>query len=106
MTSVNGQSGSACEGPHRPATGHGLSSCAGCLSRRDFIFTCMVAVCRLGKKVDSAEKRGFSFCIWRTLRRNLEKEMVTHSSVRAWRIPGTGEPRGLPSLGSHRVGHD
>ena len=32
--------------------------------------------------------------------------MVTHSSVLAWRIPGTGEPVGLPSLGSHRVGHD
>ena len=36
----------------------------------------------------------------------LEKEMATHSSVLAWRIPGTGEPGGLPSLGSHRVGHD
>ena len=36
----------------------------------------------------------------------LEKEMATHSSVLAWRIPGTGEPRGLLSLGSHRVGHD
>ena len=36
----------------------------------------------------------------------LEKEMATHSSVRAWRIPGTGEPGGLPSVGSHRVGHD
>ena len=35
-----------------------------------------------------------------------EKEMATHSSVLAWRIPGTGEPGGLPSLGSHRVGHD
>ena len=36
----------------------------------------------------------------------LEKEMATHSSVLAWRIPGAGEPGGLPSLGSHRVGHD
>ena len=36
----------------------------------------------------------------------LEKEMATHSSVLAWRIPGTGEPGGLPSLGSHGVGHD
>ena len=36
----------------------------------------------------------------------LEKEMATHSSVLAWRIPGTGEPGGLQSLGSHRVGHD
>ena len=36
----------------------------------------------------------------------LEKEMATHSSVLAWRIPGTGEPGGLPSMGSHRIGHD
>ena len=36
----------------------------------------------------------------------LEKEMENHSSVLAWRIPGTGEPDGLPSVGSHRVGHD
>ena len=36
----------------------------------------------------------------------LEKEMATHSSVLALRIPGTGEPDGLLSLGSHRVGHD
>ena len=36
----------------------------------------------------------------------LEKEMATHSSVLAWRIPGRGEPGGLPSMGSHRVGHD
>ena len=36
----------------------------------------------------------------------LEKDMATHSSVLAWRIPGMGEPEGLPSMGSHRVGHD
>ena len=36
----------------------------------------------------------------------LEKAMATHSSVRAWRIPGTGEPSGLLSIGLHRVGHD
>ena len=36
----------------------------------------------------------------------LEKEMATHSSVLAWRTPGTGEPGGLPSMGSHRVGHN
>ena len=41
----------------------------------------------------------FHFC-------TLEKEMATHSSVLAWRIPGTGEPGGLPSVGSHRVRHD
>ena len=36
----------------------------------------------------------------------LEKEMATHSSDLAWRIPGTAEPGGLPSMGSHTVGHD
>ena len=36
----------------------------------------------------------------------MEKEMATHSSVLAWRIQGTEEPGGLPSMGSHRVGHD
>ena len=36
----------------------------------------------------------------------LEKEMASHSGVLAWRIPGTAEPGGLPSMGSHRVGHD
>ena len=36
----------------------------------------------------------------------LEKKMATHSSVLAWRIPGTGEPGGLLSMGSHKVGHD
>ena len=37
---------------------------------------------------------------------NAEKAMATHSSVVAWRIPGTGKPGGLPSMGLHRVGHD
>ena len=36
----------------------------------------------------------------------LEKEMATHSSILAWRIPGTEETSGLPSMGSHRVGHN
>ena len=36
----------------------------------------------------------------------LEKEMATHSSFLAWRIPGMAEPGGLPSMGSHRVGHN
>ena len=35
-----------------------------------------------------------------------DKETATHASVLVWRIPGTGEPGGLPSMGSHRVGHD
>ena len=37
---------------------------------------------------------------------NMEKEMATHSSILAWRIPGMGEPGGLPPVGSHRVGHN
>ena len=37
---------------------------------------------------------------------SLEKEMATHSSVLPWRVPGTEEPGGLPSMGLHRVGHD
>ena len=36
----------------------------------------------------------------------MEEEMATHSRILAWRIPGTGEPGRLPSMGSHRVGHD
>ena len=43
---------------------------------------------------------------WNLKRNELEKEMATHSSVLAWRIPGTGEPGGLPSMGSQRVGYD
>ena len=46
---------------------------------------------------------GESIIYWHSL---LEKEMATHSSVLAWRIPETGEPGGLPFMGSHRVGHD
>ena len=37
---------------------------------------------------------------------NMEKDMATHSSILAWKIPRTEEPGGLPSMGSHRVGHD
>ena len=50
---------------------------------------------------DATERLHFHFSL-----HALEKEMATHSSVLAWRIPGMGEPGGLPSLGSHRVGHD
>ena len=48
---------------------------------------------------DTPEQLHFHF-------RALEKEMATHSSVLAWRIPGMAEPGELPSMGSHRVGHD
>ena len=53
------------------------------------------------KESDTTERLHFHFHF-----HALEKEMATHSSVLAWRIPGTGEPGGLPSMGSHRVGHD
>ena len=52
-------------------------------------------------ELDTTERLHFHFSL-----HALEKEMATHSSVLAWRIPGTGEPGGLPSMGSHRVGHD
>ena len=65
-------------------------------------FTCLIAhdnkefACNAGEtQVQSLRQKG-----------PLEKEMAIHSSVLAWRIPGTGEPGGLPSMGSHRVGHD
>ena len=48
----------------------------------------------------------FSLSAIRAVSSALEKEMATHSSVLAWRIPDTGEPGGLLSMGSHRVGHD
>ena len=50
---------------------------------------------------DTTEQLHFHFSL-----SSLEKEMATHSSVFAWRIPGTVKPGGLPSMGSHRVGHD
>ena len=51
------------------------------------------------EELDTTERLHFHF-------HALEKEMATHSSVLAWRIPESGEPGGLPSVGSHRVGHD
>ena len=54
------------------------------------------------KESDTTERLHFHFPLYHAL----EKEMATHSSVLAWRIPGTGEPGGLPSVGLHRVGHD
>ena len=51
------------------------------------------------KELDTTERLHFHFSL-----HALEKEMATHSSVLAWRTPGTGEPGGLLSMGSHRVG--
>ena len=50
---------------------------------------------------DTTERLHFHFFHFHAL-----KEMATHSSVLAWKIPGMGEPGGLPSMGSHRVRHD
>ena len=59
------------------------------------------AVCGVAKSWTQLSNFTFTFHF-----HALEKEMATHSSVPAWRIPGTGQPGGLPSLGSHRVGHN
>ena len=53
------------------------------------------------KESDTTERLQFHFLL-----SCMEKEMATHSSVLAWRIPGMGEPDGLPSMGSHRVRYD
>ena len=55
---------------------------------------------------DSGGLQSLATQSWTWLRIHMEKEMATHSSVLAWRIPGTGEPGGLPSVGLRRVGHD
>ena len=58
--------------------------------------------------VDEGQMRlsDFTFTFHLACMHILEKEMATHSSILAWRIPGTEEPGGLLSMGSHRVGHD
>ena len=56
----------------------------------------------LGDRQSRTERRT---CDVDGLAPSLEKEVASHSSVLAWRIPGTGEPGGLPSMGWHRVGH-
>ena len=53
------------------------------------------------KESDTTERLHFNFHF-----HALEKEMATHSSILAWGIPGMAEPVGLPSMGSHRIGHD
>ena len=71
-----------------PGKSHGQGSLAGCSPRG-----------RWGS--DTTKRLHFHFSL-----HALEKEMATHSSVLAWRIPRTGEPGGLPSMGSHRVRYD
>ena len=71
---------------HLPGKSHGQRSLVGCSPW-------------VHKKSETTERLHFHF-------HALEKEMATYSSVLAWRIPGTGEPGGLLSMGSHRVGRD
>ena len=65
----------------------------------NFLFSLFFEIFQISKKHNLLLLSSFHF-------HALEKEMATHSNVLAWRIPGTGEPGGLPSMGSHRVGHD
>ena len=58
------------------------------------------------KELDTTERTSLSLVTFTFHFHALEKEMATHSSVLAWRIPGTEKPGGLLSMGSHRVGHD
>ena len=69
-----------------------------------FLFRVYVCVCVRERERESEWSR-LSF-IYKILALSPEKAMAPHSSTLAWRIPGTGEPGGLPSMGSHRVGHD
>ena len=62
---------------------------------------CWAAVHRVAKSRTGLSDFTFTFHLYA-----LEKAMATHCSVLAWRIPGAAEPGGLPSVGSHRVGHD
>ena len=63
---------------------------------------CLVGYSPWGREeLDVTEQLNFHFHF-----HALEKEMATHSNVLAWRIPGTEEPGGLPSMGLHRVGYD
>ena len=55
----------------------------------------------VSEELDTTERLHFHFSL-----SCMEKEMATHSSILAWRIPGTAEPGRLPSMGSHGVGHD
>ena len=69
---------------------------------------------KVSKMGGSESKATVLECMIKILRRDfggdygvkMEKALAPHSSTLAWRIPGTGEPGGLPSMGSHRVGHD
>ena len=58
------------------------------------------------KEIEENNRMGKTRDLFKKIRDTLEKEMATHSSILAWRIPWTEEPGGLQSMGSQRVGHD
>ena len=90
------------------------------LMRNFFIYPCLSKLVCLGKEQrsfcrfwDCIQVLHFRLFCWpwhvkmeAGIKLASQKAMAAHSSVLAWRIPGTGEPHGLPSMGSHRVGHD
>ena len=79
-----------------------LCMCYTCVALTQLI--CEIALFNwLKGKLNSYRLSGFAFTFHFHA---LEKEMATQSGVLAWRIPGSGEPGGLPSMGSHRVGHN
>ena len=85
----------------RAWSGGGRAWSGGGRTNRDAWFAQVAAVRGVAKSQTRLSDFTFTFHF-----HALEKEVATHSSVLAWRIPGTGEPGGLPSMGSHRVGHD
>jgi len=68
---------------------------------QDWIRSVFIPIPKKGNTKECSNYRTIAL----TSHTTMEKEMAIHSSVLAWRIPGTGEPGGLQSLGSHRVGH-
>ena len=91
-------------GSHR--VGHDWSDLAAAAAAATLYLCVWVCVCERGRERERVWTYIFSVCNYIFYMYLLEKEMATHSSILAWRIPGTGEPGGLLSMESHRVGHD
>ena len=88
-------------GWHHQLPGHEFQQVLGVGDGQESLACCSPAVHGVAKSRTRLSDFTFTFHF-----HALEKEMAAHSSVLAWRIPGMGEPGGLPSMGSHRVGHD